>query len=48
LGFKVLGHQDPARDPTHTAITKEGDALMKQLTGAQTMAMGEDVPALQA
>jgi metallo-beta-lactamase class B len=27
---------------------QEGDALMKQLTGAQTMAMGEDVPALQA
>ncbi len=27
---------------------QEGDALMKQLTGAQTMAMAEDVPALQA
>lgn len=27
---------------------QEGDALVKQLTGAQTMAMAEDVPALQA
>jgi metallo-beta-lactamase class B len=27
---------------------QEGDALMKQLTGAQTMAMAEDVAALQA
>jgi len=27
---------------------QEGDALIKQLTGAQTMAMAEDVPALQA
>jgi metallo-beta-lactamase class B len=27
---------------------QEGDALTKQLTGAQTMAMAEDVPALQA
>jgi len=27
---------------------QEGDALLKQLTGAQTMAMAEDVPALQA
>lgn len=27
---------------------QEGDALVKQLTGAQTMAMSEDVPALQA
>src|SRR6202165_1315918 len=27
---------------------QEGDALMKQLTGARTMAMAEDVPALQA
>ena len=26
----------------------EGDALVKQLTGAQVMAMAEDVPALQA
>ena len=26
----------------------EGDAMMKQLTGAQVMAMAEDVPALQA
>jgi metallo-beta-lactamase class B len=26
---------------------QEGDALVKQLTGAQTMAMAEDVPALQ-
>lgn len=27
---------------------QEGDALVKQLTGAKTMAMAEDVPALQA
>jgi metallo-beta-lactamase class B len=27
---------------------QEGDALIKQLTGAQTMAMAEDVPALRA
>ena len=27
---------------------QEGDALLKQMTGAQTMAMAEDVPALQA
>jgi metallo-beta-lactamase class B len=27
---------------------QEGDALVKQLTGAQTMAMAEDVPALEA
>src|SRR5947208_8057393 len=27
---------------------QEGDALVKQLTGAQVMAMAEDVPALQA
>jgi len=27
---------------------QEGDALVKQMTGAQTMAMAEDVPALQA
>jgi metallo-beta-lactamase class B len=27
---------------------QEGDALMKQMTGAQVMAMAEDVPALQA
>ena len=27
---------------------QEGDALLKQLTGAQTMAMAEDVPALRA
>ena len=27
---------------------QEGDALLKQLTGAQTMAMAEDVPALQS
>jgi metallo-beta-lactamase class B len=27
---------------------QEGDALIKQMTGAQTMAMAEDVPALQA
>src|SRR5215472_10964495 len=27
---------------------QEGDALMKQLTGAQVMAMAEDVPGLQA
>lgn len=27
---------------------QEGDGLLKQLTGAQTMAMAEDVPALQA
>src|SRR3977135_1452906 len=27
---------------------QEGDALIKQLTGAQAMAMAEDVPALQA
>ncbi len=27
---------------------QEGDALIKQLTGAQTMAIAEDVPALQA
>src|SRR3977135_4158871 len=27
---------------------QEGDALIKQLTGAQTMALAEDVPALQA
>jgi metallo-beta-lactamase class B len=27
---------------------QEGDGLVKQLTGAQTMAMAEDVPALQA
>ena len=27
---------------------QEGDALVKQLTGAQTMAMAEDLPALQA
>jgi metallo-beta-lactamase class B len=34
---------------THAhADHQEGDALVKQLTGAQTMAMAEDVPALQA
>src|SRR6202008_978171 len=27
---------------------QEGDAMVKQLTGAQVMAMAEDVPALQA
>lgn len=27
---------------------QEGDALLKEMTGAQTMAMAEDVPALQA
>ena len=30
-----------------TAIIMEGDALVKQLTGAQVMAMAEDVPALE-
>ena len=27
---------------------QEGDALVKQMTGAQVVAMAEDVPALQA
>src|SRR2546430_17457162 len=32
---------------TRTAITRKGDALVKQLTGAQVMAIAEDVPALE-
>jgi len=47
LGFKFLDIKILLGNHAH-ADHQEGDALVKQLTGAQVMAMAEDVPALQA
>lgn len=47
LGFKFSDVKILLGTHAH-ADHQEGDALLKQLTGAQTMAMAEDVPALQA
>ena len=47
LGFKFSDIKILLGTHAHTDH-QEGDALIKQLTGAQAMAMAEDVPALQA
>lgn len=47
LGFKFSDIRIVLGNHAH-ADHMEGDALVKQLTGAQTMAMSEDVPTLQA
>src|ERR1700674_5154073 len=47
LGFKFSDIKILLGSHAH-ADHQEGDALVKQLTGAQVMAMAEDVPALQA
>ena len=47
LGFKYTDIKILLGSHAH-ADHMEGDALVKQLTGAQVMAMAEDVPALEA
>jgi metallo-beta-lactamase class B len=47
LGFKFTDIRIVLGSHAH-ADHMEGDALVKQLTGAQVMAMEQDVPALQA
>ena len=47
LGFKFSDIKILLGNHAH-ADHQEGDALVKQMTGAQTVAMAEDVPALQA
>jgi len=47
LGFKYTDIRILLGSHAH-ADHMEGDALVKELTGAQVMAMAEDVPALQA
>jgi metallo-beta-lactamase class B len=47
LGFKFSDIKILLGNHAH-GDHQEGDALVKQLTGAQVMAMAEDVPALQA
>jgi metallo-beta-lactamase class B len=47
LGFRFSDTKILLGSHAH-ADHQEGDALVKQLTGAQVMAMAEDVPALQA
>jgi metallo-beta-lactamase class B len=47
LGFKFSDIKIVLGSHAH-GDHQEGDALVKQLTGAQVMAMAEDVPALQA
>src|SRR4029079_10635257 len=47
LGFKFTDVKILLGNHAH-GDHQEGDALVKQLTGAQVMAMAEDVPALQA
>jgi metallo-beta-lactamase class B len=47
LGFKFSDVKILLGNHAH-GDHQEGDALVKQLTGAQVMAMAEDVPALQA
>jgi metallo-beta-lactamase class B len=47
LGFKFSDIKILLATHAH-ADHQEGDSLLKQLTGAQTMAMAEDVPALRA
>src|SRR5262245_44677751 len=47
LGFKFSDIKIVLGNHAH-GDHQEGDALVKQLTGAQVMAMAEDVPALQA
>jgi metallo-beta-lactamase class B len=47
LGFKFSDIKILLGNHAH-GDHQEGDALVKQMTGAQTMAMAEDVPALQA
>lgn len=47
LGFKFSATKILLGNHAH-ADHQEGDALVKQLTGAQVIAMAEDVPALQA
>ena len=47
LGFKFTDIRIVLGSHAH-GDHQEGDALVKQLTGAQVMAMAEDVPALQA
>src|SRR5437763_566901 len=47
LGFKYTDIKILLGSHAH-ADHMEGDAMVKQLTGAQVMAMAEDVPALQA
>src|SRR5207342_2030628 len=46
LGFKFSDTKILLGNHAH-GDHQEGDALVKQLTGAQVMAMAEDVPALQ-
>jgi metallo-beta-lactamase class B len=47
LGFKFADTKILLGSHAH-GDHQEGDALVKELTGAQVMAMAEDVPALQA
>jgi metallo-beta-lactamase class B len=47
LGFKFTDTKILLGNHAH-ADHQEGDALVKQMTGAQTIAMAEDVPALKA
>jgi metallo-beta-lactamase class B len=47
LGFKFADVKIVLGNHAH-GDHQEGDALIKQMTGAQVMAMAEDVPALQA
>src|SRR6478672_12272465 len=47
LGFKFSDVKILLGNHAH-GDHQEGDALVKELTGAQVMAMAEDVPALQA
>src|SRR5258708_24000356 len=47
LGFKFSDTKILLGNHAH-GDHQEGDALVKQMTGAQVMAMAEDVPALQA
>jgi metallo-beta-lactamase class B len=47
LGFKFSDIKILLGNHAHVDH-QEGDALIKQMTGAQTIAMAEDVPALQA
>ena len=47
LGFKVSDIQIILGNHAH-GDHQEGDAIFKQMTGAQVMAMAEDVPALEA
>jgi metallo-beta-lactamase class B len=47
LGFKFSDIKILLGNHAHTDH-QEGDALVKQMTGAQVMAMAEDVPALRA